>query len=124
MNNPGLIKSFVCGAAIAPHRIVMFGANDNSMVQATAATDLLVGVSDELGGNNGGRVDIILSGVAEVEYGGAVTRGAKLTTDANGKAVATAPVAGVNAHVIAIAMVSGVLGDIGSALIVPSVMQG
>lgn len=124
MANPELIKAYDCGAAVNPYRIVKFDAADRKVIQAAASTDLMIGVSDTLGGANGGRADIIRSGIADVEYGGDVTRGQKLTSDADGKAVAAAPAAGVNAEVIGEAEVSGVSGDIGSVYISPSTMQG
>ncbi len=124
MQNPTLIKSLVCGAAVAAYRIVKHGAADDKVVQGAAATDALIGISDNLGGAVDKRVDVILEGVAEVEYGGNVTRGEPLTSDADGKAVAAAPAQGANNRIIGFAMVSGVLGDIGSCRIAPGVMQG
>jgi hypothetical protein len=124
MNNPGLIKTLFAETAVTRRRIVKFGSADHQVVQAAAATDALIGVADRLDAGVDDRVDVILSGVAEVEYGGNVTRGAPLTADANGKAVAAAPAAGVNNGVIGRAMVSGVDGDIGSVLLAPSQIQG
>jgi hypothetical protein len=125
MRNHGLQKNYTADAAIGAYRIVKFGSADGYIAQAAAATDLLMGVTDRVtAGAAGDRVDVIRSGIAEVEYGGNVTRGQKLTSDANGKAVAAAPSAGSNVQIIGIAEVSGVSGDIGSLLICPSVMQG
>jgi len=124
MNNPTLTKSFLAGAAVTKYRIVKFGADDDSVVQAAAATDFLIGVADPLGGESGRRVDVIMQGAADVEYGGTVTRGALLTADANGRAVAAAPAAGSNNRIIGVAMASGVTGDIGSVLLSPGSMQG
>jgi len=86
--------------------------------------DALLGVSGLVAGDVGKRVDIIMSDLAEVEYGGTVTRGDWLTTDANGKAVTAAPAAGTNNNVIGRATCSGVLGDIGCCLLVPGRIQG
>lgn len=124
MPNPGLIKTYVAEAAVAAYRIVKFGAADGAVVQAAAVGDALVGITGMVAGDLGKRVDVIHSDIAEVEYGGAVTRGDWLTSDANGKAVAAAPAAGVNNNVIGRATVSGVLGDIGSCLIAPGRIQG
>ena len=124
MANPVLTKSFDAEAAIARFRIVKFGSGDGAVVQAAAATDALMGVADAPGAESGRRADVIVQGVAEVEYGGNVTRGALLTADADGKAVAAAPAAGANCRVIGVAMVSGVSGDIGSVLVSPGSMQG
>jgi len=124
MANPGFIKTFTAGAAVAAYRIVKHGSSDTAVVQAAASTDSLLGVSTSLAGALGERVDVVLSDSAEVEYGGTVTRGDWLTSDANGKAVTAAPAAGVNASVIGRAMVSGVLGDIGSVLLMGGRIQG
>lgn len=125
MKNEGLDKNYNADAAIAAYRIVKFGAADGNVAQAAAATDLLIGTTGRVTATAiGERVDVGRSGIREVEYGGAVTRGAKLTADALGRAVAAAPAAGANAQIIGVAEVSGVLGDIGSMLISISVMQG
>lgn len=124
MNNPTLIKNLIAEAAIAKRRIVKFGADADHALQGAAVTDLLIGVSTEIDAALGERVDVVLDGIAEVEFGGNVTRGNKLTSDADGKAVVAAPAAGVNNQIIGIAMVDGVLGDIGSVHLKQSVMQG
>jgi hypothetical protein len=117
MRNEGLQKTLIAGGAVAKNRIVKFGSSDTAAVQAAAATDLLVGVSDNLGADAGEPFDVIVDGIALVEYGGNVTRGALLTADSDGKAVAAAPAAAATARVIGVAMVSGVAGDIGSVLV-------
>lgn len=125
MANPDLIKSFIAEAAVSPYRIVKMGTADGQVVQGAAATDLLVGVADMQGqATVGGRVEAILDGIADVEFGGTVTRGALVTSDASGKAVAAAPAAGSNARIIGVALVSAVAGDIGAILVEQSSMQG
>lgn len=125
MRNDGLTKNYTADAAIGPYRIAKFGAADGNVAQSAAATDLHIGVTSRVTAEAAGdRVDIVRSGIAEVEYGGGVTRGQKLTADADGKAIAAAPAAGANAQIIGVAEVSGVAGDIGSVFIAPSVMQG
>lgn len=116
MRNDGLSKTLIAGAAVAAFRIVKFGTSDTAVVQAAAATDLSIGVSD-LGGASGEPIDVIVTDIARVEYGGNVTRGQLLTADADGKAVAAAPAATASARVIGVAMLSGASGDIGSVLI-------
>jgi len=124
MNNPGLSKVFDAGAAIARHRIVKFGTDDDKAVQASAVGDALIGVSGELDIASGERIDVIITGIPRVEYGGNVTRGDWLTTDAVGKAVSAAPAAGVNNSVIGRAGESGVDGDIGSVILSTGEIQG
>jgi hypothetical protein len=122
--SPGLVKAFKAEAAVTKRRIVKFGAADTAVLLGAASTDLSIGVSTEIDSAIGEPCDVIMSGIAEVEYGGTIARGAKVTSDATGKAVAAAPGAGVNAQVIGFATVSGVAGDIGSVMVSPSVMQG
>lgn len=124
MNRPDLIKTFIAGAAIARHRIVKFGADADHVVQGAAAADAHIGVSVELDTVADERTDVVLTGAATVEYGGNVSEGDLLTSDADGKAVAAAPAAGANARVIGVALVDGVDGDYGSVLLSPGSIQG
>lgn len=124
MSTPILTKSYKAGAALAAYRIVKPGSADGEVLLASAVGDALIGVTNEVAAASGERQDVIQAGIAEVEFGGTVTRGDWLTTDANGKAVAAAPSAGVNNNVIGRALVSGVAGDIGAVLIAPGRIQG
>lgn len=125
MRNEGLTKNFNAGAAIARFRIVKFGTSDTEVVQADAVGDALIGIADSLGADAAGEpVDVIMGGIAEVEFGGTITRGDLLTTDADGRAVAAAPASGANNSVIGRAAVSGVSGDIGSVILAPGQIQG
>lgn len=124
MNNPGLIKTLLAGAAIEPRRIVKFGADDAHAIQSAAITDGHIGVT-ELGAEAAEDVvTFATEGLAIVEYGGTVTRGALLTSDSVGRAIAAAPAAGANARIIGVAMISGVLGDLGSVKISHGSAQG
>lgn len=123
--NSGQIRSFLAATAIIPaFTIVKFDVAEGNVVAAAAAGDLLLGVSTEIPSAIGERCDVQLDGICDVVYGGAVTRGQRLTADASGRAVAAAPGAGTNNQIIGTALVSGVLGDIGQMLISQSVMQG
>lgn len=123
LRSEGLAKGFRAAATIAAKRLVKFDTTDTTIVQSAAVGDFHIGVSD-LGGAAGQEVDAFMSGVAIVEFGGPVTRGALLTSDSVGRAVVAAPAAGVNNRIIGVAMVSGVLGDLGSVLIYPGSVQG
>lgn len=109
-------KNYLAQGTIPPFRLVKFGSADNTVVASAAATDLSIGVSGRYKDNvvSGERLDIIRDGRAEVEYGGTVTRGQALTSDANGKAIAAAV---TGSRVIGYADVSAVAGDIGWAFI-------
>lgn len=124
MGTPTLIRNYDAEANVSPHRVVKFGATDGSVLHATGATDRGIGITAELPANAGERVDVVRSGIADVEYGATVVRGAKLVSDATGRVVTAAPAAGANVEVIGIAEVSGVLGDIVPLFISPGVMQG
>jgi len=124
MNNPTLIKNMEAAADVAAYRIVKHVSGSGTYTFSASATDAHFGVQGSLSALSGERSDVIVAGIAEVEYGGNVTAGDELTADASGKAVAAAPSAGVNNRVIGVAMVSGVSGDIGSVLIAPGRIQG
>ena len=121
---PGMVKNFKAEAAIAKRRIVKFGASDAQILPGAASADLLIGVSAEIDAAIGEPCDVYLSGIPEVEYGGNVTRGDFLTSDAVGRAVTAAPAAGVNARIIGMAIVSGVIGDVGAVHLSPGRIQG
>lgn len=108
-----LILPFTATAAIAGRRILKHGAADGAAVQATAATEAFIGVSDPMGAPAGGVCDVHLDGPTEIEFGGPVTRGDKLTADAEGRAILANPAAGATAEIVGRALVSGVLGDFG-----------
>jgi uncharacterized protein DUF2190 len=120
MRNEGLTKNLLAGAAIAKNRIVKFGADQNHVIQGAAATDKLIGVADNIGADAAeDRIDVIMEGIALVTYGGTVTCGDMLTSDATGRAVSTTTAAN---RVIGVAMDDGVVGDIGSVRISPSLI--
>ncbi len=105
-----LSKSFTAGGAITKNAIVMFGADDNTVVVATAATDKLLGVALAAAAS-GERVEVQLQGVAEVALGGTVARGDDVTSGAAGVGVALAAAITIKSSV-GRAMASGVSGDI------------
>ena len=118
MANPLFTKNFIAGATIAKYRIVKPGADDDHVLQGAAATDALIGVSDSLGAGSGERIDIVVSGIAEVEFAGIVNRGGFVTSDVDGKGVAPAPAGGANNRIIGIAMVTTAAGDIAPVLLI------
>lgn len=106
------IRNYTADGATNPSRIAKFSTADGHVVQAAAATDELIGVFDELAHATGERCDVIRAGATLIQYGGTVTRGDWLTSDASGNAVKAAPTTGAAASVIGRAEVSGVSGDI------------
>jgi len=126
----GIEKSAKCTAAIATaYTIAKFGSDDNTLSPAAAATDSLIGLFQHTTAEAGEEVRVLMSGISRVVLGGTVTRGNRLTSDANGKAVSatrhthtenTAASYTQNAttqaasavNTIGIALASGVSGDI------------
>lgn len=124
MSNPLLHKNFAAGGAIAAFRIVRVSAAD-TVVQAGAATEALMGVNDDVAALSGERCDIVMAGMAFVEAGAAFAVGARLTADAQGRAVAAAPAAGVNNAIIGMAVDAAVAaGDIVRMQISQHSLQG
>jgi hypothetical protein len=113
-----LSKTFVAGGAIPPNSIVKFGADDNTVVVATAAADASIGVSQNtIAAALGERVDVMIFGIADVKLGtGGITRGAEVTSDASGQGVAAAS----TNRVIGISLASGVAGDIVPVVVSPA----
>lgn len=115
----------LAGASVTPNRLVKIGAADQTVILSTAASDKSIGVSAPLITTaTGAVVDVAIGGVAEVIAGGTVTRGDRITSDANGAGVTAAPAAGTNNFVVGIALESAVSGDVFSVLLVPQVLQG
>ncbi len=115
MHNPLLIKTFTAGAAIEPYRFVKLSA-DGTVITAAAATDPIIGATDELATVSGDRADVILAGIATLKAGGIIARGALVTSDTTGKAV-TASEDDRNAG---IALVTAAANDLIPVLVAPS----
>ena len=124
---PILTKNYKAGAIIYPKRIVKFGADDKTVILATGSTDSFIGVVDNVGydtANTNNRypnpdVNIYIAGVAPLIYGGTITRGSLITSDANGKGIAATAIAGL--RIIGIALEDGVAGDEGTVYITQGV---
>lgn len=120
-----LTKSLEATTLVPARRLVTMGAADGTGIPATGSAAFIYGVSSELDTAIGERISIHSVGnIADVVYGGAVTRGDPLTADAQGRAIAATPAAGANAFIVGFAEVSGVLGDIGSVIVTPGRVQG
>lgn len=119
MNIPGLITPFTATAAIGAYLIAAHGAADGAAVQADDGSTMMLGVTTDIPAAAGETVDVVRSGPASVTFGGNVTRGAPLTADANGRAIAVALPAEADTFIVGYAEVSGVAGDIASVLVAP-----
>lgn len=124
MSNLILAKAFTAGGAISPYRIVRFSAAE-TVVQAAAATESVIGVNTDLTIVSGERVEVMTHGIAWVEAGAAITIGAPVTADSVGRGITAAPAAGVNNRIIGLALDAAVAaGDQIRVLLSPGLMQG
>ncbi len=113
---PILQLNRTAGATINPYRLVTTGSTSSELdLQASGASSPLIGVNGNRAAEFGERFDCGVLGLYPVEYGGDVARGNKLTSDAQGRAVAVTP--GSSAQVIGVAWEDGDEGTIGSVLI-------
>ncbi|MDD5249648.1 MAG: DUF2190 family protein [Rhodocyclaceae bacterium] len=125
MSNQGIVKNYNAEAAISAYRIVKHGTADSGVVAAAAATDALIGVTQELGPASGERCDVQMTGIAYVEAGAAITHGVFVTSDSVGRGVAAAPAAGVNNSVIGRALeAASAAGDVIRVLLANGTLQG
>ena len=125
-STPTLMRNFLAGSGgVRYGRLVRIGAADGQVVEATAVTDVIVGVSVQPGtAADGQRCDVALAGVADVVAGGTISRGAWVTATTGGAAIAAAPAAGVNNNVVGIALAEAASGDIIPVLLAQHRLQG
>ena len=111
---------FIAGTAIPKYTLVKFGADDDTAVLATAATDKIIGVcGEQVDVVSGDRFEAVVADVARVVLGGTVVRGDAITSDASGRGIATTTVGN---RVVGVALRSGVVGDIVPVLLGNSVL--
>ncbi len=104
-----VFRGRVAEAAVEAFRIVRPGVATMSCVKAAAATDALLGTSDELDHVTGEFVDVACGPVPKVRLGGTVAAGAWLTSDSQGRAIATTTAGN---QVIGRAEIAGVVDDV------------
>lgn len=102
----GNVLNFTAEAAVPAFRFAKAGSTEGN-VKLAGAGEIALGATGELDTAEGCRCDVQLDGIAEVECGGSVTFGAKLASDANGKAVAAE-----SGEYLGIALEGGASGDI------------
>lgn len=114
-----LTKSLIATTAILARRFVNFGAADGTGVPAADATKFIYGVSSELDTDVGEHCSVHSVGnIADIVYGGTVTRGDPLTSDAQGRAIKATT---TGQFIGGFAEVSGVAGDIGTCIVSPGI---
>lgn len=122
---PTFTRAYEASAAIEPHRIVRFSdaAASQKIATATADDQLLIGVSDRMGGKAGGMVDVDRGGLVSVRLGGTVQAGDPLTSDDEGKAVKAVPAAGKTIRIIGYADQHGAEDEIVDAFFAPGLIH-
>ncbi|MBS3796680.1 hypothetical protein [Pseudoalteromonas sp. BDTF-M6] len=119
---PGFIRNFIAAGAIAANRLVsVSAANDFEVNQANGATAVFAGVTEQ-GTDNNNRVDVVMTQIAPVEFGGDLVAGMWVVADADGKAVEFDPANFVGAsevHVAGWVMEDGDAGTIGDIFLNP-----
>lgn len=102
----GNVLNFTAETAVPAFRFAKVGTSEGN-VKLAGAGETALGATGELDTAEGCRCDVQLDGIAEVECGGSVSFGAKLASDANGKAVAAE-----SGEYLGIALEGGASGDI------------
>jgi hypothetical protein len=124
VSNLVLGREYTAGANIARFRIVALSSAD-AVVQASLNTSPMIGASMDVAPLAGERVTIIHQGIASIEAGGAIAVGGLVTSDAQGRAIASSLGAGVNARIVGLALEPAVAaGDIIRVLLNPGPVQG
>lgn len=125
MNHSLLIQSRVAAAAIAAFTIAAVNGIAGQARQASAATDKLLGVTNDMGAASAGQmVDITEAGLADVRAGGSFADGDPLTADANGKAVLAVKQVGVTVYCVGFARSDAVADDIVPMHVQPFLIVG
>lgn len=120
MRNEGILqKTFYAGADVAANRIVKPGADNTKVIVGAAATDKVIGVSDNLGAASGETLDVILDGIALVKAGGSISMGDLVASDGTGQAVATTT---ATHRYIGVAMEDAASGDLIGVRIAPGLI--
>lgn len=114
INAPSAAQTIEKRRLITPHP-----SNAGEVNQASGSSNPIIGVSAELDVDAGGRVDVHMAGIAELELGDAVDQRDPITSDTQGRGVDGTPAAGNTAWVVGIALASGVSGDIIPVLLAP-----
>jgi len=125
MSNILLSKNFQAAAAIAAYTLVKHAAADDQVQAAAAATDLVIGATQDVAPALGERVDVAVVGVAYIAAGAAITRGARLMSDASGRVITAAAAAGANVNTVGVALESATgASDVIRVLLNPGTFQG
>jgi len=110
--NPGLIKTYEASGAVPGHCIVQAGSVEGTVAAADGSAGSFLGVSGSFAAADGAAVEIVHSGIVDVQLGASVAFGDWITSDDLGCAVKAAPGQGEACEVIGKALETGNSGDI------------
>ena len=117
-------KAFTAEGTINPYRIVKVGAAAGGVLEATAVTEALIGVTGNVTVLIGERVAGVRLGVAKVGIDGTPAIGTFITATTGGKGAAAAPAAGVNNNVIGRILKTAADEDLCDVFLSPGMVQG
>lgn len=125
MSNLLLSKNYQAAAAISAYTLVKNAAADDQVQAATSGTDLVIGATQDIAPAPGERVDVALQGITYITAGAAITRGARLMSDASGRVIAAAASAGSNVNTVGVALeAASAAGDVIRVLLSQGNFQG
>lgn len=124
MSNRILSKTLTAQGVIPKYTIAKAGSADGTCALATAATEALIGITPDVGANDGGRVDVTLLGIELCTAGGSFVAGDPLTANADGYAIKAVPGVGAVVEVVGYARESGEAGQIVPVLLQRGQMRG
>ena len=125
---PNFIRAYQAAADVEGFRIVKFAdpTNGSTVAAADGAASEVLGVSDSLGADAGGMLDVQMGGLVSVQLGGAVSAGDPLMSDADGKAIdatAAAAAASGTVRIVGFAQEPGAADDIIGAIYAPAILH-
>jgi len=117
-------KAFTAEGTINPYRIVKVGAAAGGVLEATAVTEALIGVTGNQTVLIGERVDVVMLGIAKVRIDVTPAIGSFITATTGGKGAVAAPASGVNNNVIGRILKTAADEDICDVFLSPGMIQG
>lgn len=105
--------------AVARKRLVVHGTSAGQVKQAVDGSAPIIGVAFQIDYVDGGVCEIARDQAPEVEYGAAVSRGDRLTADAQGRAIPAA----AGQFYFGYAEKDGGVGDVGGVFVAPGQVE-
>ncbi|MDA8113958.1 MAG: DUF2190 family protein [Acidithiobacillus sp.] len=121
---PECATTKLADAAISEYYVVKRGTDDSHVATSAVAAEACLGIANEAAAT-GQQVTVNLLGYSFAIASAAIAAGGKIMSSGDGRVAPATAAAGVNAHVLGIAVGKATAaGDKLLVLLVPSVMQG